>query len=40
MRMQHQTPSVIRLEEGARVLFLTKDLELLMTLTLKRVEDF
>ena len=27
--MQHQTPSVIRLEEGARVLFLTKDLELI-----------
>ena len=23
--MQHQTPSVIRLEEGARVLFLTKE---------------
>ncbi|MAP78625.1 MAG: aconitate hydratase, partial [Euryarchaeota archaeon] len=27
--MQHQTPSVIRLEEGARILFLTKDLELI-----------
>ena len=29
MRMQHKTPSVIHLEEGARVLFLTKDLELI-----------
>jgi len=29
MRMQHQTPSGIHLQEGARVLFLTKDLELI-----------
>ncbi len=29
MAMQHQTPSIIRLDEGARVLFLTKDLDLI-----------